>query len=71
MTTIIIDDKNYERFKRVAKNEGIVYQLIDDEKTQKTFHQTLLGIPKSDDDEDIFARDYVQDNAEREIDWSE
>lgn len=71
MTTIIIDDKNYERFKRVAKNEGIVYQLIDDEKTQKTFHQTLLDIPKSDDDEDIFARDYVQDSADREIDWSE
>lgn len=34
----------------------------------RNLHEALLRIPKSDDDEDIFAR---EDSIMRDIDWSE
>lgn len=78
--SIIIDNLNdslVEEFKLFAKSKGVTISIISEnnlvtDAQPKTLTEALLRIPKSDDDEDIFAREEPENDYDsREIDWSD
>lgn len=80
MQSIIINNLNdalVEEFKLFAKKKGVTVSVISEKNLAtnvppKTLTEALLRIPKSEDNEDIFARkEPKNDYANREIDWSE
>lgn len=70
-----IDEVLLNEFKELAKKMGrdIFIRPVGETMTNKNlppFNQALEKLPKSDDNDDFFVRDYI-DTGSREIDWSE
>lgn len=82
MATIVIDNldaETVEQFKAFALQQGVSLSVFSGTTVTKivqptstiSLHDALLKIPKSDDDTDIFLRDYPQTAPNRDIDWAE
>lgn len=78
MTIDNIDSTLLEQIKKLAIQAGASFRILPTEtpkpkalSTLPPFNQAIVDMPRGNDNEDIFVREYPQDYHSRELDWTD